>query len=199
MTNPLSLPFTGERVVPDKMQNRPDILTEHLARYRFAAAFCGTGQVLDAPCGTGYGVNLISQLANPSPAGFSGVDISPDAIAYAQAAYPNHSYWVQDLSDPTSIPNRNWETVISFEGLEHIDDPKPFISWVKDNAVRFIFSIPVSMPSEFHRQVYTVREIQDLFSGFKSVAWYGQTGENIVPLSDNPNPVYVVGIAECTP
>ena len=188
--NPLDLPFTGERVVPDKMDRQPQTLAEHLARYSFAKKHI-FGLVLDAPCGTGYGSNMLNAV---------GCDISKEAINYALAKYPHLMFYEADLETLKGLETPGFVgtpfTVVSFEGIEHLSDPNPFINWVRTHANQFIFSIPVNNPSRFHKQVYSVEQIKELMFGFKSVKWFSQTGTVIKPLEEGEKPVFIVGVAE---
>ena len=177
------LQFTGERVVPDKMEKYEQTLKEHLARYIFALEHT-VGKTLDAPCGTGYGTNLLNA---------DGCDCSNEALDYARAMYKNNFFNV-DLESPDI--DEKYNTVVCFEGLEHLIDPKPFIDWVEKTADRFIFSIPVNNYSKWHKQVYSIQQIKDLFKN-KNVEWYEQTNEVIKPL-ESDNPVFVIGIWKIT-
>ena len=61
--------FTGERVIPGEVD--ADLLNEHVARYLFAARMAGGRRVLDAGCGSGYGVaELARNLGRMSLAAF---------------------------------------------------------------------------------------------------------------------------------
>src|SRR5947209_13153368 len=73
--------FTGERLIPGEVDI--DLLNEHMARYNFAARLTRGKRVLDAGCGAGYGS---AELAG-SAASVVGVDVAPEAIAFARAHY----------------------------------------------------------------------------------------------------------------
>lgn len=178
------LAFTGERVVVDKMQNRPDILREHLARYEFAAQFTEGLNVLDAACGTGYG----SEILNAN--NYFGIDVSKEAIDYAKEKYQGY-FNIEDLEKELEIPSV--DVVVSFETIEHLENPHNFLDWVKDNSKAFVFSIPINMPSEFHKQVYSVEQIKELIGKyFKHCVFLGQDDDKIGILE---NPKYIVGVA----
>ncbi len=57
---------------------------EHLTRYLAAVDACRGKVVLDIASGTGYGSFELAKAAER----VIGVDISEDAVAYAQATYP---------------------------------------------------------------------------------------------------------------
>jgi glycosyltransferase involved in cell wall biosynthesis/SAM-dependent methyltransferase len=176
----LMLPFTGERVVPDKMQGYEMTLAEHLARYRFAKDHV-TGRTLDAACGTGYGTAIL---------GADGCDVSEEALAYARATQAG-KFFKADLSAPDM---EAYDTVTSFETIEHLKDPRPFIEWVRGHAKQFIFSIPIDNPSDYHEVVYSVEQVMALMSDFMDVKWYEQNGTMISPLKST-KPTFLIGVA----
>jgi ubiquinone/menaquinone biosynthesis C-methylase UbiE len=77
--------FTGERVIPGQVN--ADLWAEHLSRYRFAAniaAHLGSvANILDIGCGAGYGTAVLAEHASSA----TGIDLAPDAIAYARSNY----------------------------------------------------------------------------------------------------------------
>src|SRR3954468_24242667 len=86
--------FTGERVIPGEVD--ADLLNEHMARYAFAARLSRRKQVLDAGCGAGYGSAELARAASD----VLGVDVSPDAVAFARERYqaPNLKFEVADCT-----------------------------------------------------------------------------------------------------
>ncbi len=78
------LEFTGERVIPGAVD--PSLLDEHRARYRFAAwfgfharRFGPDAAILDAGCGTGYGIQEFTSAAS-----VTAFDISAEAVGHAR-------------------------------------------------------------------------------------------------------------------
>lgn len=186
MKTETDLQFTGERVVVDKMDHRPDILIEHMARYNFAKDFVEGLTVLDAACGSGYAKEILNAKE------YFGVDVSYEAIKYAVEKY-GEGFFVDNLENP-KIPFP-FDAVVSFETIEHLEDPTNFLTWIKNNSKMFVFSIPVNMPSEFHKQVYSIEQIKELINKhFPHVYFYGQVGDVIS--ADLINVAqYVVGVA----
>ena len=183
----VELPFTGERVVVDKMENRPDILREHLARYNFAKEFVQGLSVIDAACGSGYGKEILNAKE------YFGVDVSLEAVEYATKKY-GEGYSVENLENGIS-KEFDVDAVVSFETIEHLEDPSNFLNWVKEHSKMFVFSIPINMPSEFHKQVYSIEQIKELINKyFPHTYFYGQV-DNIISADLVNSAQYIVGVA----
>jgi SAM-dependent methyltransferase len=104
--------FAEERLVPDDAVE--ESLQEHLARYRFAQARA-EGRILDVACGTGYGTALLGAV---------GVDLSTAALRYAAGRHPARYV----AADAVRLPfGRVFDTVVSFETIEHVPDPEGFV------------------------------------------------------------------------
>lgn len=113
------------------------IREDHVNRYLFAAEYLQkeipTGsRVLDIACGCGYGSWLLHG------AGFvvTSVDISDEAISYAQKHYQGPTYLQKDCYEVEG----NWDAVVSFETLEHLARPEVVLRNAK--APLLIASVP---------------------------------------------------------
>ncbi len=115
--------FTGERLVPGEVD--VDLLNEHLARYAFAARLARGKRVLDAGCGAGYGSAELAASAES----VVGVDVAPEAIAFATSHYqaPNLRF---EQASCTALPNPDgaFDLVVAFEMIEHLTDWRAFLA-----------------------------------------------------------------------
>ena len=98
---------------------------EHIYRYRFATRFVRNKRVLDVACGDGYGTRALLQAGAASAIG---VDISQETCSAARAkhgidARPGDA---QDMP----LPDHSADVVVSFETIEHVEDPERFLDEV---------------------------------------------------------------------
>src|SRR5258708_25834879 len=95
---------------------------DHIQRYRFAERFCVGQRILDAGCGSGYGSH---HLAVNGARSVHALDISPEAISEASRLFGRNNLSVQqaDVHDVGQLTDA-YDTVINFENLEHLTDPK---------------------------------------------------------------------------
>lgn len=109
------LDFTGERVVPGLVD--PDLLNEHLARYRLAARFAEGKTVLDAGCGSGYGMSAFDHASWAV-----GIDVSADAVAYARREYARPGVqFLQASCDAIPFRDESFGLATAFEVIEHLE------------------------------------------------------------------------------
>ena len=108
---------TGERFVPGKMFKHSEI--EHMHRYKCLLQVLSNKIVLDAACGTGYGSDIIASVAKE----VYGVDISQEAINYANSHFTANSNLKYIRGDITKLPfeKGKFDVVVSFETIEHVD------------------------------------------------------------------------------
>ena len=93
----------------------------HLGRYRFAAGLAEGKRVLDAACGTGYGTDILAARA----LGATGVDISADAVRYANDHYAaERAHFAHAPVERTPFEDASFDLVVSFETLEHTLSPR---------------------------------------------------------------------------
>jgi SAM-dependent methyltransferase len=175
------LPFTGERFIPGV---QGEIWLEHWHRYHFAARWAAGKRVLDVACGEGYGSALLAARATH----VTGVDVSEAAVAHARSAYAgrkNLEFVAASCTD-LPFPDASFDTVVSFETIEHIEPQAAFLDQVarvlKPGGV-FVLSCPNKVEysdkrdyaNEFHVKELYRDELAKLVAGrFPQIAWFGQ-------------------------
>ena len=118
---------TGERMVPAYHLGHL-LYGEHIIRYQAAESFVKGKVVLDIASGSGYGTFLLANSARH----IYGVDLNPEAVAYAQKNYKKENIDFK-AGSATSIPleSQSCDIVISFETLEHVAEYRAFLAEIK--------------------------------------------------------------------
>lgn len=140
------------------------------------------GTVLDACCGIGYG----SKMMHDAGAEVMGIDLEPDAIAYAQEHYPGPVYEVADCQDLSG----DWEWIVCLEALEHLPKPDDALLNFRTSAEKLIISTPNEKTYPFraeqysgdmypHLRHYTPEELDKILdeAGWNVIGRYSQTGK----------------------
>ena len=175
------LPFTGERFVPGVTG---EIWIEHWHRYHFARRWVDGRAVLDVACGEGYGSALLAEGA----ASVVGVDVAPDAIAHARAAYASRRNLRFEEGPCTGLPlpDASVDVAVSFETIEHIEGQDAFLrelARVLRPGGLLILSCPNRLEyrdrrgfeNPFHvKELYREELAQLLAPRFPHASWYGQ-------------------------
>lgn len=114
-----------ERINPGETEN--DLYLEHLGRYQFASTFVEDKSVLDAACGVGYGAPLLCAAGARK---YIGIDINAEAIRTASSRFRSSekaSFLVGEACELDEIEDVSVEVAISFETIEHLNDPPRFL------------------------------------------------------------------------
>lgn len=179
------LEFTGERIVPGKTVE--PLFCEHEERYVFAGAYVKDKDVLDVACGSGVGTAYLHAAGARS---VRGLDIDPQAVAFAAARYPGCEFAVCNATELCMADN-SVDVVVSFETIEHIHDQPRFIAECR-RVLRpggiFICSTPNSRltslrsANEFHVREIPLAEFKTLVAaGFGEQEFYSQS-ERVYPV-----------------
>ena len=104
----------------------PQTESRHRARYHFVGSFCRAGmKVLDVPCGSGYGAEVLSGLSIQ----YRGLDRNVDAVRYAKEHFAG-TFELADLTQPPPLTGLDLTACV--EGLEHFtkDQQTRFVPWL---------------------------------------------------------------------
>jgi SAM-dependent methyltransferase len=128
----MELEPTGERMIMERYQSSPEdyaIYLMHIATYRFAEPHTRGKRVLDFGCGSGYGSAQIAETA----ARVTGVDVAQDAVDYARAHFVRDNLSYECIVPDATLPfaDASFDTVLSFQVLEHIVDPTVYLSEIR--------------------------------------------------------------------
>jgi ubiquinone/menaquinone biosynthesis C-methylase UbiE len=167
--------------------------SEHRARYYFGAQVVEGKEVLDASCGIGYGLEILSQAGAAS---VTGVDISAEAIGEAKSRFGKFAAELVE-ADLRKLPfeDDSFDAVVSFETIEHIEEPKAALAEI-DRVLRPDGILVISSPNpdgyvggnEHHVHEFRPAELRDAvgglrknLAGFRQDAWLGSA---IRPIDD---------------
>jgi 2-polyprenyl-3-methyl-5-hydroxy-6-metoxy-1,4-benzoquinol methylase len=187
------------QVHPEIKGIRPD----HTYRY-FWARDRALSPVLDAACGVGYGSRIMADAGHDVVA----VDIEPLAIQYGQKHYAHpHIHWV--TADLCTRPwgAERFNTVVSFETLEHLERPEIALWGFYDALLdggRLLTSVPNEERMPFkaesfakdtypHRRHYTPEQFEKLLTdnGFE-VTYRGSQPSKESAVHDGTHGLFLV-------
>jgi ubiquinone/menaquinone biosynthesis C-methylase UbiE len=84
-------------------------------RYSWVSQYCANKDVLDVPCGMGWGTSLIRGARS-----LKGIDLNAEAIAEAQQRYGEHAeFGVGDMSR-LQFTDSSYDVICCLEGIEHV-------------------------------------------------------------------------------
>lgn len=95
------------------------VLADHVLRYRWAARFCQPREeVLDVPCGTGYGSPILAEQG----AFVTGIDLDEESVGWARGHHTGARLTFQpgSLTALPVVPG-TIDQIVCFEGLEHVE------------------------------------------------------------------------------
>ena len=147
---------------------------DHVERYELAKRYA-SGRVLDAACGCGYGSKILLESAQL----VVGVDSSAQAIHWAEEHFQGPCFIQGRIEEEPW--NGRFETVVSFETIEHIKEPKEALKAFRRACLgTLIASVPNEILYPFnaknfanddspHFRHYRPQEFEDLLKecGFK--------------------------------
>jgi SAM-dependent methyltransferase len=159
-----------------------DCMVRNMSRYHFIAPQV-KGRCLDIGCGRGYGFDYLK----PKCTSCTGLDISETFLEEARAQYPDVAF-VHQSAEKLPFSNASFDTITSFEVIEHIQDDNAFLREITrvgaPGAVvavstpnRLIASGDRKKPlNKFHVREYVAEEFHSLLeSVFAEVMLYGQS------------------------
>ena len=189
MMNKVRPEDTGERMIPE-YHKRTIMYAEHITRYLAAKKIASNKTVLDIASGSGYGTNMLSEVANK----VYGVDNSEEAIRYSEENFRRENVeFIIGSAEDIPLEDNSVDLVVSFETIEHVKDYKKLVREIRrvlrDNGLAIISTpniIEFAKNNEFHVHEFGQKELTDLLSKeFKYLKPLYQTTWAYVQLSDD--------------
>ena len=169
-----------ERIIPAELDSDDPFLGEHVRRYELAAALLtDDDNVIDAGCGVGYGAALLGDRTGT----VLGLDISQEAIDYAQEHYSSDRVRFR-TADLEQEPVPACDVVVAFEFIEHIDRPEAFLEHALAAARRLVLVstpiVPTTHRNQFHKHDWDVRTVERMLEPWVPVYSCYQSGADYV-------------------
>jgi hypothetical protein len=132
----------------------------HIVRYELARQFVQGKTVLDGACGCGYGASILDAAT------YLGIDSEEENTRYGHYHYgkPSREFRQADLESMAELGE--FGAIISFETIEHLQNPEAWLGWAASRTNLFIGSTPIWNPrglhSPHHVKEYEVQEFVGL-------------------------------------
>jgi 2-polyprenyl-3-methyl-5-hydroxy-6-metoxy-1,4-benzoquinol methylase len=150
-----------ERIDIDDWQNQHG----HIYRYELARGFLRPGEkVLDAACGIGYGARIIAEKVS--------VDYVGADLIEADEAFAEWGTFLSGINFDRWEPWFEWDVSVSFETLEHVQNPEILAETLKKAKRLIILSTPTRPTkhiNKYHLHDFTVDDVLELFADCKLV------------------------------
>ncbi|MEM7130815.1 MAG: class I SAM-dependent methyltransferase [Chloroflexota bacterium] len=103
--------------VPWPTVTRSPYRAAFFGRYRWASQYCKDKDVLDIPCGMGWGTSLIKGCRT-----LHGMDVAQDAIDEATERYGRRIHFQVGDMAKLEFEDENLDVVVCLEGIEHVPE-----------------------------------------------------------------------------
>jgi 2-polyprenyl-3-methyl-5-hydroxy-6-metoxy-1,4-benzoquinol methylase len=180
--------YTTE-IASDKITSDNPIHQRLLKAYYIAKEYV-KGDLLEIGCGEGRGVGLLHELVN----NYNGIDKITEVVDKLSAQYPQARF-EQSIIPPLAFPDKKFDSVISFQVIEHIKDDKHYIEEIsrvlKPGGVALLTTPNIKKSlsrNPWHIREYTAGELTELCEPyFSKVEMLGITGNDKVMEYYNQN------------
>jgi len=173
--------YTTE-IASDKILSDNPIHQRLLKAYYIAESFV-KGDLLEIGCGEGRGVVLLKDKVDS----FTGIDKIKQVVETLAAENPQASF-KEAVIPPLAFPDNSFDTIISFQVIEHIKDDKYYLAEIarilRPGGYALITTPNIKMSlsrNPWHIREYTAAQLEVLCKKyFKEVKLKGITGNDSV-------------------
>lgn len=161
--------FTTE-ITSDKISSDSPVHHRLLSAYVVAEKYI-RGDVLELGCGEGRGIDIILTKSKT----FTAVDKIGEAIIALSEKYPEQKFVSTSFPPLEGIDDNSFDTIISFQVIEHIEDDDLFLSEIhrilRPGGKALITTPNIKMTltrNPWHIREYTSKELVDISSKYFS-------------------------------
>ena len=173
--------YTTE-IASDKITSDNPIHQRLLKAYYIAKDYVH-GDLLEIGCGEGRGVGLLHDLVER----YTGIDKINEVVDKLATTYPEASF-SQSVIPPLEFPEQKFDSIISFQVIEHIKDDKQYLEEIarvlKPGGVALLTTPNIKKSlsrNPWHIREYTATALTELCSHyFSNVKMMGITGNHKV-------------------
>ena len=174
--------YTTE-IASDKLVSDNPIHQRLLKAY-IAAKPMVHGKLLEVGCGEGRGVEVLMENVDS----YLGIDKIQEIIDVLSVKYPQAKFQQAFIPPFTGIKDNSFDTVVSFQVIEHIENDRLFLEEIKrvlKPGGKAIISTPnirhTLSRNPWHIREYTAKQLEDLCTGiFEKVEAMGIGGNEKV-------------------
>lgn len=161
--------FTTE-ITSDKIASDNPLHHRLLSAYVFSQKYI-KGDVLELGCGEGRGIDIILRKSKS----FTAIDKIKDIIEKLSSKYKDNVFISSNFPPLSDIEDNSFDTIISFQVIEHIQDDNQYISEIdrilRPGGVALITTPNIKMTltrNPWHVREYTSEELNNLCSKYFS-------------------------------
>lgn len=157
------------------------VFPRETTRYLWANRNLLGRKILEIGCSTGYGSQFL-----PNDVNYLGLDYDPVIIQVA-----NEQQWNENISfvyaDINTYPLSQYDTIIAFELIEHLDNGLEMAQKLKKHCKRLLLTTPHNEPVGFwgeHHKLHGLNESHFPDFKFNYINEHGYISEDLQPISD---------------
>ncbi|HSI78737.1 MAG TPA: class I SAM-dependent methyltransferase [Lunatimonas sp.] len=109
--------ITSDKLISDNP------IHQRLLKAYLAAKPMVKGDLLEVGCGEGRGIEILASQIDS----YLGLDKIPEVIGMLSGKFPDYSFQTAHIPPLSEIPSDTYDTVVSFQVIEHIDDDRLFL------------------------------------------------------------------------